>query len=110
MRERSDTETDLFAGISNVPWYVTQVNVLPGYRLFVKFVDGTKGEVDASRLILAPSAGVFTVLRDPARFAEARADDGVVTWPGELDLAPDAMYYELKERGHWALDPFPERP
>ena len=106
MRERPDTETDLFAGISNVPWYVTRVNVLPGYRLWVEFVDGTKGEVDASRLILAPSAGVFTALRDPARFAEARADDGVVTWPGDLDLAPDAMYDEIRKRGVWALEPF----
>lgn len=106
MRERPDTGTDLFAGISNVAWYVTHVKVLPGYRLLVEFVDGTKGEVDASRLILAPSAGVFTVLRDPARFAEARADDGVVTWPGVLDLAPDAMYNEIKEHGHWVVDPF----
>ena len=106
MRERPDTETDLFAGISNVPWYVTQVDVLPGYRLLVEFVDGAKGEVDASRLILAPSAGVFAVLRDPARFAEARADDGVVTWPGELDLAPDAMCDQIKKDGHWVLDPF----
>ena len=106
MRERPDTETDLFAGMSNVPWYVTQVDVLPGYRLLVEFVDGTKGEVDASRLILAPSAGVFTVLREPARFAEARADDGVVTWPGQLDLAPDAMYDQIKKHGRWILDPF----
>jgi hypothetical protein len=26
-----------------------------------------------------------------------------VTWPGEIDLAPDAMYAEIKQGGHWIL-------
>jgi hypothetical protein len=67
----------------------------------------TEGEVDASRLILAPYAGVFERLRDPAQFAEAFVSDGVVTWPGELDLAPDAMHKEIKANGHWRIEPFP---
>lgn len=25
-------------------------------------------------------------------------------WPGELDLAPDAMYDEIKANGHWVDD------
>jgi hypothetical protein len=29
--------------------------------------------------------------------------DGVVTWPGELDLAPDAMHDELQKNGGWLL-------
>lgn len=28
---------------------------------------------------------------------------GVVIWPGELDVAPDAMYAELKQHGEWKL-------
>jgi hypothetical protein len=28
---------------------------------------------------------------------------GAVTWPGEIDLAPDAMYAEIKRGGHWIL-------
>jgi CubicO group peptidase (beta-lactamase class C family) len=106
MRDRAEPQADPTAGVSNVPWVVTQVSVLPGYRLLVEFVDGTKGEVDASRQILAPSAGVFAALRDPLRFAEAYVDDGAVTWPGELDLAPDAMYDEIRKRGFWVLEPF----
>jgi len=26
-----------------------------------------------------------------------------VTWPGEIDLAPDAMYREIKKAGKWVL-------
>lgn len=42
---------------------------------------------------------MFTALRDPDRFAEAHVRDGVVRWPGDLDLAPDAMYDEMKHMG-----------
>lgn len=27
----------------------------------------------------------------------------IVTWPGELDLAPDAMHRHIKESGEWVL-------
>jgi hypothetical protein len=29
---------------------------------------------------------------------------GAVTWPGEIDLAPDAMYAEFKKNGEWKLE------
>jgi hypothetical protein len=45
--------------------------------------------------------GVFEILRDPVLFAQAGIDHGAVTWPGELDLAPDAMYDEIRARGSW---------
>lgn len=82
-------------------WRVTHVTALPGYRLSVQFADGTRGEVDASRLILGPRAGVFSALRDPALFARVGVEHGAVTWPGGLDLAPDAMYAGIHARGCW---------
>ena len=30
-------------------------------------------------------------------------DHGVVTWPGELDLAPDAMHEAIQQHGEWIL-------
>ena len=55
-------------------------------------------------MILGRNPGVFGVLRDPAAFALVRVEDGAVTWPGELDLAPDAMYDEIKANGEWTLE------
>jgi hypothetical protein len=52
----------------------------------------------------ADDAGVFRILCDPSRFAEVFVDYGVVTWPGEIDLAPDAMYQAIKATGQWVLD------
>lgn len=89
---------------SGVNWVVVDVDPLPNYSLRVRFVDGTEGVVDASRMILGPNAGVFAALRDPKAFARVRADSGAVTWPGDIDLAPDAMYDEIKANGRWLLE------
>jgi Protein of unknown function (DUF2442) len=84
-------------------WRVVDVQALPGYRLRVRFNDGTEGEVDMSRLIQAPHAGVFAALRDEALFRQVHVALGAVTWPGDLDLAPDAMYQAIRERGEWIM-------
>jgi hypothetical protein len=50
---------------------------------------------DLSALIHSEDAGVFASLRDPALFSRARVVYGAVTWPGEIDLAPDALYRQM---------------
>jgi hypothetical protein len=89
--------------ILSAPWRVTAVEVLPAYRLKVRFIDGTEGAVDMSRLIFEQGAGVFASLRDPAIFDKAFVESGAVAWPGEIDLAPDAMHQEIKKNGEWLL-------
>jgi hypothetical protein len=86
------------------PWRVLTVEALPDYSLKVRFVDGLEGTVDMKGMILSTTAGVFEALRDPSVFAQARVELGAVTWPGELDLAPDSMHDEIKAHGTWVLD------
>ena len=101
MREKVDAEEDSAAGIGGVPWHVVSVRALPAYRLDVRFADRTEGIVDVSRMILGRNPGVFAALRDPDAFAQARIEYGAVTWPGDLDLAPDAMHAEILANGRW---------
>jgi hypothetical protein len=77
--------------------------VSPGFRLKVRFLDGTEGVVDMSARVHSTDAGVFAALANPARFAEVFVDYGVVTWPGEIDLAPDAMHHAIQAAGLWVL-------
>jgi hypothetical protein len=72
---------------------VRRRNKIPCFRCpcFLRFVDGTAGEVDLSRLVLGDKAGVFAALLAPTLFATAFVEYGAVVWPGEIDLAPDAM-------------------
>jgi hypothetical protein len=59
--------------------------------------------VDVSGLVHSPRAGVFAPLADPALFAQVRLDYGAVAWPGELDLAPDAMHAAIQQHRVWTL-------
>ncbi|MGO8954519.1 MAG: DUF2442 domain-containing protein [Rhodomicrobium sp.] len=82
-------------------WRVASVEALPDYRLKVRFLDGLEGSVDMNRLIFSPEAGVFAALSDAALFGQVYLEFGAVTWPGEIDLAPDAMYREIQSAGNW---------
>ncbi len=82
-------------------WRVRRVQALADYRLWVEFQDGTAGEVHLFRLIHSADAGVFAALSDPALFGQVELLHGAVTWPGEIDLAPDAMYTAIKTDGVW---------
>lgn len=85
------------------PWRVTAVECIPGFRLRVEFADGLRGIVDLSGLVHSPKAGVFAALADPLLFSQVQLDYGTVTWPGELDLAPDAMHAAIQEHKVWSL-------
>jgi hypothetical protein len=64
-------------------------------------MDGLKGIVDLRDLVDSPQAGVFASLRDRALFEQVCLQHGAVTWPGEIDLAPDAMHEAIQARGEW---------
>jgi hypothetical protein len=74
-------------------WRVSEVRVVDDRIIWVRFVDGLEGEV-----CFPPGffQGVFAPLSDPEKFREVAVVDGAVTWPGGLDIAPDAMYDEVK--------------
>lgn len=80
-------------------WDVVEVKAEPDYRLFVRFADGTRGHV---QLGLAELSGVLEPLRDRAFFECVFVDQGAVAWPGNIDLAPDAMYEQVVKQGSLA--------
>ena len=70
---------------------IVEARALDGYRVWVRFSDGVEGTADVSGLV---GKGVFGAWRDPAFFRRLFVDSelGTVAWPGEIDLAPDALY------------------
>ncbi len=77
------------------------MQLVDGRAMQVRFVDGVEGVV---RFESGFFRGVFAHLIDPARFAEASVEMGAVTWPGELDLAPDRMHDDIAARGECVLE------
>ena len=82
---------------------VAYVEVSGPGLLFVRFIDGTAGRIDLTRLIASSKAGVFAQLQDPEVFAQVGIVMGAVTWPGQIDLAPYSMYEALRRDGEWIL-------
>jgi hypothetical protein len=74
-------------------WDVVEVRSEAGSSLWVRFADGLSG-----RFQLRPTdlTGVLARLRDPEFFKQVFVDHGAVAWPGEIDLAPDAMYEAIR--------------
>jgi hypothetical protein len=89
-----------------VPWRAASVEALDNSRLRVAFVDGTVGEVRMQTFLASPAVEgtVFEALRDPAESAKVRIEMGAVQWPSGADLAPDAMYDAICQRGVWTLE------
>jgi len=73
-------------------WDVVEVKPEPDCCLFVRFQDGLSGRV---RLRPEELTGVLAPLREPQLFNRVLIDQGAVAWPGDIDLAPDAMYRQI---------------
>jgi hypothetical protein len=82
-------------------WDVVSATIINHLEFTVTFADGLTG-----RVILLPSHlhGVFAPLSDPNIFKRLQVADGFVSWPGDVDLAPDAMYEAIRRDGEWLLD------
>ncbi|MBI2970155.1 MAG: DUF2442 domain-containing protein [Gammaproteobacteria bacterium] len=81
-------------------WSITQFEVRPDYKIRVTFQDGTSGIADLSpRLSQGALGDGFDALCDKKIFAAVYLEHGALTWPGGIDLAPDAMYERIQESG-----------
>ena len=68
---------------------VVAVSPEPDHRLRLTFANGECRCFDMTPYLDYP---VFRRLRNPGFFALARVDYGTVTWPGDIDIAPETLY------------------
>lgn len=70
---------------------VTDAKLVRDFTVWVRFNDGSEGEVDLSAELQGP---VFEPLRDPKIFAQVRLDPDTHTlvWPNGADLAPEFLH------------------
>jgi len=82
---------------------IVKVNVLEKYRLEITFADGTSGTADVSSLV---GKGVFSAWNDYEEFRKVQiGSTGELTWGGQIDLCPDALYMDIT--GKHPEDVFP---
>lgn len=80
-----------------------EVKALTNYRIWIRYADGSKGEVDVSHLA---GQGVFRLWEDDEQWENVRiADDGAIRWSEEVELCPDATYMKLTGKAPEAIFP-----
>jgi hypothetical protein len=68
---------------------VCEVKASPQYVLNLHFNNGEKRMFDMTHYLQYP---VFRRLQNTSFFSLARVEYGTVTWPGEIDIAPETLY------------------
>jgi hypothetical protein len=77
---------------------VTKLEKLGGFRLRVRFTDGSEGAHDFAALVREPGP-MLEPLRDEVYFARVFLEFGAPTWPNGFDIAPDWLYREMQSAG-----------
>lgn len=74
---------------------VTDAKYVRDYTIWVKFEDGSEGEVDLSDQLYGE---VFEPLRDVSVFCQVHVDPelGTIVWPNGADLAPEFLYDKVR--------------
>ncbi len=71
----------------------TEVEPREGYRIWLRYSDGTAGEIDLAHLA---GRGVFKNWNDRVRFETVHlAPSGGIAWGEDAELCPDALYLQL---------------
>jgi hypothetical protein len=70
---------------------LTSAKHVEGYRLWLEFADGTRGEVNLEAELWGE---IFEPIREPANFAQFRihAELNTLVWPNGADFAPEYLY------------------
>jgi hypothetical protein len=81
---------------------IDSVELLDGYRVHLKFTDGTEKDIDLQPILSGP---VFEKIRnEPAYFRQVFVDplSKTLTWPNGVDLDPESLYYGDQEPPWWS--------
>jgi hypothetical protein len=77
---------------------VTSLQKLGGFRLRVRFNDGSGGVHDFTAMTNEPGS-MLTPLRDEAYFNRVFLEFGAPTWPNGFDIAPEWLRREMANAG-----------
>ena len=76
--------------------HIQEAFPMDGYKMKIVFNTNEEGIADLSELV---TQGVFKSIQDKKKFENFNIDDTVVWEQGELDIAPEFLYFEaFKEK------------
>lgn len=77
--------------MDNPYYYESVTDAIPcgGYKIAVRFRKGGCGVFDCTRYLADP---FWASLKDKSVFGKVRVDCGTLTWPGDIDIAPEEVW------------------
>ena len=78
----------------NPYYYESVVDAIPcgGYKVAVRFRKGSSGVFDCSGYLSDP---FWAALKSPEVFNHVTVDCGTLTWPGDIDIAPEDVWQNV---------------
>ena len=86
---------------------VTKAKYKNKYTILIEFNDNKKGKVDLKDFIFNGKIKPFKKLQDVKKFQNFRVDY-TLKWDGDLDLAPEYLYFKAFEKDKSLRDKFRE--
>ncbi|HWE79400.1 MAG TPA: DUF2442 domain-containing protein [Pseudolabrys sp.] len=77
---------------------IVHLEKLGGFRLRLRFSDGSGGVHDFSAMVVEPGP-LTEPLRAPDYFARVFLEFGALTWPNGFDIAPEWLRREMDAAG-----------
>ena len=76
-------------------YHVLEVRYVAGYTVWLRFRDGTVGEVDLEPALRGP---VFAPLREHLYFRQyaLHPEFHTIVWPNGADIAPEYLYQQAR--------------
>jgi hypothetical protein len=72
------------------------------YSICLTFSNGKTGVADLEATILNDKRQIFSKLKEKSNFKNFKIEHSTVVWVGELDLAPEYLFYiAFKEDSHF---------
>jgi hypothetical protein len=69
--------------------HIEEAKYLDGYRVWLKFSNGTEGQVDLGNELDGP---IFEPLKNPEFFQQFTLEGHTLTWPNGADFAPEYLH------------------
>ena len=82
--------------------HVDELRALDGFRLWLRFSDGTEGIRDFAD-ILAGGGEVIEPIGEEAMFKRVFLSRGVPSWRSGLQLDPSNLHLELRQMGQLSM-------
>ena len=73
--------------------HISDAEYLGEYRVRVVFNDGREGVADLRPMVFDEPRTVFESLKDLSVFRQFAIEHGALCWPGDLDVAPEYIYF-----------------